>query len=60
MGHLVPINNYDVLSGGLFVQAGKMILHAILNYCHGVPGLSAAVVIPDKWKEGCSSSSCMC
>lgn len=37
MGHLVPINNYDVLSGGLFV-------HAILNDCHGVPGLSPAVV----------------
>ena len=44
VGHLVPINNYDVLSGGLFVQAGKMILHAILNDCHGVPGLSPAVV----------------
>lgn len=44
LGHLVPINNYDVLSGGLFVQAGKMILHSILNDCHGVPGLSPAVV----------------
>ncbi len=43
-GHLVPIHNYDVLSGGLFEQAGKMILHAILNDCNGVPGLSPAVV----------------
>ena len=45
VGHLVPINNYDVLSGSSFVQAGKMILHSILNDCHdGVPGLSPAVV----------------
>lgn len=43
-GHLVPIHNYDVLSGGLFILAGKMILHAILNDCNGVPGISRAVV----------------
>ena len=42
--HLVPIHSYNVLSGGLFVQAGKMILHSIINDCHGVPGLSPAVV----------------
>lgn len=44
MGHLVPIHNYDVLSSGLFVLAGKMILPSILNDCNGVPGLSPAVV----------------
>lgn len=44
VGHLVPIHDYDVLSGGLFVQAGRMILHSILNECNGVPGLSPAVV----------------
>ena len=43
-GHLVPIHNYDVLSGGLFILVGKMILHAILNDCSGVPGISPAVV----------------
>ena len=43
-GHLVPIHNYDVLSGGLLILAGKMILHAILNDCNGVPGISRAVV----------------
>lgn len=44
VGHLVPIHNYDVLSGGLFVLAGKMILHSILNDCNGVPGMSPAVI----------------
>ena len=45
-GHLVPIhnnnyyNNYDVLSGGLFILGGKMILHAILHDCNGLPGIS--------------------
>jgi hypothetical protein len=29
-GHLVPINNYDFLSGGLFLLVGKMILHSAL------------------------------
>lgn len=43
-GHLLPIHNYDVLSGGLFILAGKMILQAILNDCSGVPGISPAVV----------------
>lgn len=42
-GHLVPIHNY-VLSGGLFILAGKMILHAILNDCSGVLGISPTVV----------------
>jgi hypothetical protein len=43
-GHLVPMHNYDYLSGGLFVMVGKMILHAILNKCNGVAGLSRAAV----------------
>ena len=43
-GHLVPMHNYDYLSGGLFVMVGKMILHAILNQCNGMAGLSEAVV----------------
>lgn len=38
--HLVPIHNYDVLSGGLFILAGKMILYAIFNECSGIPGIS--------------------
>ena len=42
-GHLVPMHNYDFLSGGLFIVAGKMILHAVLNKCNGIPGLSPAV-----------------
>lgn len=45
LGHLVPIhNNYDVLSGALFVLSGKMILHSILNDCNGVPGMSPAII----------------
>ena len=42
-GHLVPIHDYDVMSGGLFVLVRKMILHSILNDCNGVSGLSPAV-----------------
>ena len=44
VGHLVPIHDYDLLSGGLFVQVGRMILHSILNECNGMPGLSPGVV----------------
>ena len=43
VGHLVPIHDYDVLSGGLFVLTGKMVLHSFLNDCNGVSGLSPAV-----------------
>ena len=45
-GYLVPIHNnyYDVLCGGLFILAGKMILHVTSNDCGGVPGISSAVV----------------
>ncbi|CAB4005954.1 E3 ubiquitin- ligase UPL2-like [Paramuricea clavata] len=42
-GHLVPMHNY-YLSGGLFVMVGKMILHASLNKCNGMAGLSQAAV----------------
>ena len=43
-GHLIPVHNYDFVSGGLFVIIGKMILHSILNSCTGVAGLSPAVI----------------
>ena len=43
-GHLVPIHDYDALSGGLFILAGKMMLHSILNNCAGVMGMSSAVI----------------
>ena len=43
--HLLPIHNYDLLSGGFFILAGKMILHSILSSYHGVMGLCPAVVV---------------
>ena len=43
-GHLLPVHNYDFVSGGLFVIIGKMILHSVLNNCTGVPGLSPTVI----------------
>ena len=43
-GNLLPIHNYDILSGGLFLLLGKMILHAILNKCVGLSGLSPAII----------------
>ena len=43
-GNLVPIHNYVILSGGLFVLLGKMIVHSILNNCVGLPGLSPAIL----------------
>ena len=43
-GHLVPMHDYDALSGGLFIIVGKMMLHSILNKCGGMMGLSPAVV----------------
>lgn len=42
-GHLLPIHDYDLLSGGLFLLVGKIIIHAVLNNCTGVSGLSPAV-----------------
>ena len=41
---LGPIHEYDILSGGLFVLVGRMILDAILNGCNGLPGLSSGVI----------------
>jgi hypothetical protein len=43
-GNLLPVHNYDILSGGLFVLLGKMIMHSILNNCMGLAGLSPAIV----------------
>ncbi len=44
-GHLLPIHNYDLLSGGMFILTGKMILHCILNKCTGIQGLSPAILV---------------
>ena len=44
LGHLVPIHDYELLSSGLFIIVGKMILHAVLNNCTGISGISPAVV----------------
>ena len=44
IGHLLPTYNYDMFSGGLFILAGKMVLHAILNNCSGMQGLSRAAI----------------
>ena len=41
--HLVPSHNYDFVSGGMLVLAGKMTLHSLLNKCNGVPGISRPV-----------------
>ena len=45
-GNLLPIHNYGILSrsAGLFLLLGKMILHAIINKCAGLPGLSPASI----------------
>lgn len=44
LGHLIPKHDYELLSSGLFVTMGKKILHAVLNDCQGVPGISPAIV----------------
>lgn len=43
-GHLVPVNNYDLLSTHFYEIVGKMILHSLLNQCRGLEGISPAVV----------------
>ena len=43
-GHLLPCHNYDMLSGGLFLLLGKMILHSVINGCCGLSGLSSAAI----------------
>ena len=35
VGHLLPKHDYELLSSGMFVIMGKMILHAVLNNCQG-------------------------
>ena len=44
LDHFVPIHDYDLLSSGMFIIMGKMILHAVLNNCSGISGISPAVV----------------
>ena len=43
-GHLLPINNYELISSHFYKMVGRMILHAIINKCQGIPGLSPAIV----------------
>lgn len=42
-GHLVPVNNYELLSTHFFEIVGKMVLHSLLNQCRGLEGISPAV-----------------
>lgn len=44
VGHLLPKHDYELLSSGMFVIMGKMILHAVLNNCQGISGMSPAIV----------------
>ncbi|CAH3133720.1 unnamed protein product [Porites lobata] len=44
LGHLVPKHDYELLSSGMFIIMGKMILHAVLNNCCGISGISPAIV----------------
>ena len=44
MGHLLPKHDYELLSSGMFIIMGKMILHAVLNNCQGISGMSPAIV----------------
>ena len=44
LGHLLPKHDYELLSSGMFVIMGKMILHAVLNNCQGISGMSPAIV----------------
>lgn len=43
-GHLLPCRNYDMLSGGLFLLLGKMVLHLVITGCCGLSGLSSAAI----------------
>lgn len=45
LGYLVLIYNYDVLLGGLFILAGRMIFYVILNDCSCVLGVFLVVVL---------------
>ena len=44
LGHLVPKHDYELLSSSMFIIMGKMILHAVLNNCRGISGISPAIV----------------
>lgn len=44
LGHLVPKHDYQLLLSGMFIIMGKMILHAVLNNCRGISGISPAIV----------------
>ena len=40
----LPINNYKLISSHFYKMVGRMILHAIINKCQGIPGISPAVI----------------
>lgn len=42
-GHLLPVNNYELLSSHFFEMVGKMVLHSLLHQCRGLEGISPAV-----------------
>ena len=44
IGHLLPMSNYDLVSGNFFELVGKMVLHAIINKCKGLKGISPAAI----------------
>ena len=44
MGRMLPVPNYDLISGHFFEMVGKMILHAVINKCKGVKGISPTVI----------------
>ena len=44
IGHLLPVSNYDLVSGHFFELVGKMVLHAIINKCKGLKGISPAAI----------------
>lgn len=44
LGHLLPKHDYELLSSGVFIIMGKMILHAVLNNCQGISGMSPTIV----------------
>ena len=44
MGHMLPVPNYDLVSGHFFEMVGKMILHAVINKCKGVKGMSPTTI----------------
>ena len=43
-GNLFPINNYELISSHFYKMVGRVILHAIINKCQGIPGISPAVI----------------